>query len=126
MGNKHKPSSKLVSMPTTRVILHTYDTADFGFNGVGEPDIAPGNLPVYYILPSQTLEIKHAGIFWPAPEEALSPLAEFPSSDHRLVRIDVEVMAASPAPSSSSAPSVIGFPKIAAEAIEGAILLAVL
>lgn len=67
-----------------------YDTADFGFNGPGNPDATPGNLRVDYVLPSATLSIKEAGVFWPAPDEPLFPLAEFPTSDHRLVWVDVE------------------------------------
>ena len=67
-----------------------YDTADFGFDGVGRPDVSPGNLRVDYVLPSKTLTMKDAGVFWPAPDEPLFPLAEFPTSDHRLVWVDVE------------------------------------
>jgi 3-phytase len=65
------------------------DTADFGFNGVGKPDVTPGNLRVDYVLPSAALSITDAGIFWPAPDDKLFPLAEFPTSDHRLVWVDI-------------------------------------
>lgn len=66
----------------------SYDTADFGeaeFNG-------PGNLRVDYVLPSANLVMSQAGIFWPAsndPLAALSGVFPFPSSDHRLVWVDL-------------------------------------
>ena len=66
-----------------------FDTADFAeaaFNG-------PGNLRVDYALPSNNLGITDAGVFW-LPEE--DPLFDrlvgdfpFPTSDHRLVYVDV-------------------------------------
>jgi len=58
------------------------DTADF-------PDAegGPGNLRTDYVLPSRTLEVVDAGVFWPAPGE---PGAELVGcSDHRLVWLDV-------------------------------------
>ncbi len=71
-----------------------FDTADF-------PDSAPGNLRVDYVLPSQTLEIVDAGVFWTEKDDPLLNLVGdfnpnvqptgFPSSDHRLVWVDVEV-----------------------------------
>lgn len=59
-----------------------HDTADF-------PDLggAPGNLRTDYVLPSKTLEVVDAGVFWPAPGEAGAELVG--CSDHRLVWIDV-------------------------------------
>ncbi|UWF77234.1 MULTISPECIES: endonuclease/exonuclease/phosphatase family protein [Microbacterium] len=62
------------------------DTADFA-----EP---PGNLRVDYVLPSRPLKILDAGVFWPASDDPLSRLTgsyPFPSSDHRLVWVDVDV-----------------------------------
>jgi 3-phytase/alkaline phosphatase D len=68
-----------------------FDTADFA-------DGAPGNLRVDYVLPSQDLEITDAAVFWPESTEPQFPLVGtfnpsipggFPSSDHRLVRVDV-------------------------------------
>lgn len=63
------------------------DTADFA-------DTAPGNLRADYVLPSRTLGIAGAGVFWPVQADPLSALTgvfPFPSSDHRLVWVDVEV-----------------------------------
>ncbi|NJN20105.1 MAG: hypothetical protein HC812_01475 [Leptolyngbya sp. RL_3_1] len=66
-----------------------FDTADFGFAGVGNPDGTPGNLRVDYVLPSNNLGITDAQVFWQASTDPLFPLAEFPTSDHRLVYVDV-------------------------------------
>lgn len=63
------------------------DTADFA-------DGAPGNLRVDYVLPSRTLRMLDAGVFWPVSTDPLSRLTgtfPFPSSDHRLVWVDVAV-----------------------------------
>lgn len=64
-----------------------YDTADFA-------DSAPGNLRADYVLPSRSLRIVDAGVFWPVQADPLSSLTgvfPFPSSDHRLVWIDAMV-----------------------------------
>ena len=64
-----------------------YDTADFA-------DTAPGNLRADYVLPSKRLRPKDAGVFWPVLSDPLSRLTgvfPFPSSDHRLVWVDVAV-----------------------------------
>lgn len=64
-----------------------YDTADFA-------DTAPGNLRADYVLPSLTLVPVDAGVFWPVQADPLSALTgvfPFPSSDHRLVWVDVKV-----------------------------------
>ncbi|MDA0267595.1 MAG: alkaline phosphatase D family protein [Cyanobacteria bacterium] len=66
-----------------------FDTADFGFAGVGNPDVAPGNLRADYVLPSNNLGITDAKVFWQESTDPLFPLAEFPTSDHRLVYVDV-------------------------------------
>ncbi len=68
-----------------------FDTADFGFNSADPAnDLAPGNLRVDYALPSeQGLAIVDAGVFWQASNDPLFPLAEFPTSDHRLVHVDL-------------------------------------
>lgn len=61
-----------------------YDTADFS-----EP---PGNIRADYVLPSITLPILKAGVFWPTTKDPLSRLTgtyPFPTSDHRLVHVDV-------------------------------------
>ena len=73
-----------------------FDTADFGFagftDGVQNPDNAPGNLRVDYALPSEAgLSYLDGGVFWQAAEDPLFPLAEFPTSDHRLVYTDLRV-----------------------------------
>ncbi len=62
------------------------DTADFA-----EP---PGNLRVDYVLPSRQLRVRGSGVFWPTSDDPLSRLTgsfPFPSSDHRLVWVDVRV-----------------------------------
>ena len=64
-----------------------YDTADFA-------DTAPGNLRADYVLPSLALRITDAGVFWPTKADPLFRLTgvfPFPSSDHRLVWVDVRV-----------------------------------
>jgi hypothetical protein len=66
-----------------------FDTADFS-------DSAPGNLRADYVLPSKALQIREAGVFWPVRSDPLSRLTgafPFPSSDHRLVWVDVRVPA---------------------------------
>lgn len=72
-----------------------FDTADF-FDGFPPPPFgeAPGNLRADYVLPSKNLRITDAGVFWPPSSDPLFPLVgtfPFPSSDHRLVWIDVRV-----------------------------------
>lgn len=86
------------------------DTADFS-------DSAPGNLRVDYVLPSANLPMTDAGIFWPADPDRAAPnttgdaydlvgnfrdqnlYANYPSSDHKAVWVDVQV-AAIPEPGS--------------------------
>ena len=66
-----------------------FDTADFG-------DGAPGNLRADYVLPSSDLRIVDSAVFWPVQADPLFPLTgvfPFPSSDHRLVWVDVELPA---------------------------------
>jgi hypothetical protein len=70
---------------TTHLSDPAFDTADFS-------DFAPGNLRADYVLPSKNLRITDAGVFWPIASDPLFPLVgtfPFPSSDHRLVYIDV-------------------------------------
>jgi hypothetical protein len=62
-----------------------FDTADFA-------DTAPGNLRVDYVLPRRSMRIVDSGVFWPTSDDPLFALVgtfPFPSSDHRLVWIDV-------------------------------------
>ena len=64
-----------------------FDTADFN-------DFSPGNLRADYVLPRKNLRIVDAGVFWPLSDDPLFPLVgtfPFPSSDHRLVWVDVWV-----------------------------------
>ena len=64
-----------------------YDTADFS-------DTAPGNLRADYVLPSKDLRVLDAGVFWPVQADPLFRLTgvfPFPSSDHRLVWVDLKV-----------------------------------
>ena len=65
-----------------------YDTADFA-------DGAPGNLRADYVLPSRArLHTTGAGVFWPVRSDPLYRLTgafPFPSSDHRLVWVDLRI-----------------------------------
>ncbi|MBU2669014.1 endonuclease/exonuclease/phosphatase family protein [Actinoplanes bogorensis] len=72
-----------------------YDTADFA-------DTAPGNLRADYVLPRVGLRVKGSGVFWPVQADPLSrlsgvydpvwaPVNGFPTSDHRLVWLDLSV-----------------------------------
>jgi hypothetical protein len=65
-----------------------FDTADF----VDVP--GPGNLRVDYVLPSRNLRMLAGAVFWPASSDPLFRLVgvfPFPTSDHRLVWVDVRV-----------------------------------
>jgi hypothetical protein len=64
-----------------------FDTADF-------TDNAPGNLRVDYVLPSRGLKVLDGAVFWPLNTNPLFRLVgvfPFPSSDHRLVWVEVKV-----------------------------------
>jgi hypothetical protein len=64
-----------------------FDTADFS-------DSAPGNLRADYVLPRKNITILDAAVFWPLNTDPLFRLVglfPFPSSDHRLVWIDVHI-----------------------------------
>jgi hypothetical protein len=70
-----------------------FDTADF-FDGFPPSPFggAPGNLRADYVLPGKALQIRGAGVFWPLSGDPQFPLVgtfPFPSSDHRLVWVDV-------------------------------------
>jgi hypothetical protein len=72
---------------TSHVGDPAFDTADFA-------DVTLGNLRTDYVLPSIDQEIVASGIFWPTVNDPLFHLVgtfPFPSSDHRLVFIDVRV-----------------------------------
>ena len=58
------------------------------------PPFGAGNLRADYVLPRKNLLILDAGVFWPLSSDPLFPLVgtfPFPSSDHRLVWVDVRV-----------------------------------
>jgi len=63
-----------------------FDTADFN-------DRVAGNLRVDYLLPSKELHICGGGVFWPAQSDSAASLVwgdrPAPSSDHRLVWLDI-------------------------------------
>jgi Endonuclease/Exonuclease/phosphatase family len=64
-----------------------FDTADFA-------DTAPGNLRADYVLPRKNMQIVDGAVFWPLNTDPFfQPVGvfPFPSSDHRLVWIDVTV-----------------------------------
>ncbi len=64
-----------------------YDTADF-------EDRSAGNIRADYVLPSRTLRVVSSGVFWPragSPGSELTGIFPFPTSDHRLVHVDVVV-----------------------------------
>jgi hypothetical protein len=73
-----------------------FDTADFS-------DVAPGNLRADYVLPDRDIDIEDGFVFWPLNTDPLFRLVGtfnpallpngngFPSSDHRLVALDVKV-----------------------------------
>ena len=72
---------------TTHLSDPAFDTADFA-------DGAPGNLRADYVLPRNNLKMIDAAVFWPVQADPLFRLTgvfPFPSSDHRLVWIDVRV-----------------------------------
>jgi hypothetical protein len=64
-----------------------FDTADFA-------DSAPGNLRADYVLPSRNLRIVNSAVFWPRTTDPFFNLVgvfPFPSSDHKLVWVDVSL-----------------------------------
>ena len=73
-----------------------FDTADFA-------DGAPGNLRADYVLPDRDIEIEDGFVFWPLNSDPLFRLVGtfslallpdgngFPSSDHRMVALDVRI-----------------------------------
>jgi hypothetical protein len=73
-----------------------FDTADFA-------DSAPGNLRADYVLPSKNQKIDDSAVFWPLQRDPFfrltgvfnfaqwGPVGGFPTSDHRLVWVDVDV-----------------------------------
>ena len=52
----------------------------------------PDNLRVDYVLPSRNLKLLDVVVFWPLPTDPLFRLVgvfPFPTSDHRLVWVDL-------------------------------------
>jgi len=70
-----------------------FDTADFGFNPADPAnDVEPGNLRVDYALPSQSGFDYVAGrVVWPAADDPFSQVTDFPTSDHRMVSVDLAI-----------------------------------
>jgi Endonuclease/Exonuclease/phosphatase family len=72
-----------------------FDTADFA-------DSAPGNLRADYVLPRKNLKILDSAVFWPRQSDPFfrltgvftfnpwNPVGGLPTSDHRLVWVDVK------------------------------------
>jgi hypothetical protein len=81
---------------TTHVGDPAFDTADFA-------DTSPGNLRADYVLPDRRTRIVNSFVFWPLSDDPLFPLVGtfdpallpdgngFPSSDHRLVAVDLKL-----------------------------------
>jgi hypothetical protein len=72
---------------TTHRSPHQFDTADFA-------DSAPGNLRADYVLPRKSLQIVDSSVFWPLMSDPLFRLVgvfPFPTSDHKLVWVDLKV-----------------------------------
>jgi phosphodiesterase/alkaline phosphatase D-like protein len=75
-----------------------FDTADFA-------DTTPGNLRTDYVLPSTDLQITDAQVFWPLNTDPNFPLVGvfdarlpggYPSSDHKLVWVDLSLSPITP------------------------------
>lgn len=65
-----------------------FDTADFSDTP------GPGNIRCDYVLPSRGLKVIGSAVFWPRtgqPGAELTGVAPFPTSDHRLVRLDLRL-----------------------------------
>ena len=84
-----------------------FDTADFN-------DQVAGNLRVDYVLPSRDLTVCGGGVFWPRKDGAHATLVwgdrPAPSSDHRLVWLDVTSDPARCPPGSDPTASAISHP----------------
>jgi endonuclease/exonuclease/phosphatase family metal-dependent hydrolase len=80
------------------------DTSDFN-------DRVAGNLRVDYLLPSTDLKVCAGGVFWPSKADATASLVwgdrPVPSSDHRLVWLDVTAGGARCPPGSDPTASVL-------------------
>jgi len=85
-----------------------FDTADFN-------DRVAGNLRVDYLLPSKELRVCGGGVFWPKKADPAAALvwgdSPPPSSDHRLVWLDVTVDGAQCPPGSDLTASATSHPR---------------
>jgi hypothetical protein len=85
-----------------------FDTADFN-------DRVAGNLRVDYLLPSKGMRICGGGVFWPGQSEPAARLVwgdrPPPSSDHRLVWLDITVDGARCPPGSDPTASASSRPR---------------
>jgi Endonuclease/Exonuclease/phosphatase family len=72
-----------------------FDTADFCDTPAFPPCSGPGNLRADYVLPRKGLSITDSAVFWPVASDPLVYLTgtgfPVPSSDHRLVWVDMKV-----------------------------------
>jgi hypothetical protein len=72
-----------------------FDTADFCDTAAPPPCSGPGNLRADYVLPRRNVRLLDSGVFWPTADDPLVYLTgsgfPVPSSDHRLVWIDVRI-----------------------------------
>ncbi|WP_247716885.1 endonuclease/exonuclease/phosphatase family protein [Gymnodinialimonas ceratoperidinii] len=75
------PLIELLGHPAVQDPLPGLPTTDWD-----EP--SPGNLRVDYLLPSRSLTVADAGVFWPEEGPLADVVAE--ASDHRLVWVDVD------------------------------------
>lgn len=85
-------SDGAVQQATLQGLANLTHLSDPAFDAADFADTAPGNLRADYVLPRGSLRIADAGVFWPLNTDPLFPLVStfpFPSSDHRLVWIDV-------------------------------------
>jgi Endonuclease/Exonuclease/phosphatase family len=70
-----------------------FDTADFADAFTG-PAAGPGNLRVDYVLPRRNMGISDSAVFWPRTTDPFFNLVgvfPFPSSDHKLVWVDISL-----------------------------------
>ena len=74
-----------------RVVAASYGMARMGDASTHTGDFGPrvGTLRLDYVLPSRSLRVVDAGVFWPAPDSAGAAVTE--ASDHRLVWVDLEL-----------------------------------
>ncbi|MBA4105403.1 MAG: endonuclease [Pirellula sp.] len=97
---KYPPPASLGAVEQTRLqgganARHRGDPAHDTCDPADNP--GPGNLHIDYVLPSADLQVAKSGVFWPESTDPLFKLVgvhPFPSSDHRMVWVDVELLTA--------------------------------